>query len=391
MYQDLPFWAFALITLFLTHITIASVTIYLHRHQSHRALELHPMVSHFFRFWLWLTTGIVTREWVAIHRKHHARVEKEDDPHSPQKKGLRKVLLQGAELYREEAANKDTLEKYGFSTPNDGLERYLYSAYSYLGIFIMLLVNLALFGFIGLTIWAVQMAWIPIFAAGVINGLGHFWGYRNFEPADASTNLVPIAMFIGGEELHNNHHAFASSARFSSRWYEFDLGWLYIRCLQGLKLARVKKLAPVLVFNSQKQSIDLDTVKAVVTNRLHIMADYTRDVVQQVYREEKARAPQSNISLFRQGKRWLSRHEKLMDSRARQKLDRLLENSQALEEVYRFQQRLQALWQERTMSQEGLMLALQDWCQQAEQTGIKALEDFARSLRACSLVPVTTS
>lgn len=388
MYHDLPVWAYVLITLGLTHITIASVTIFLHRHQTHRALDLHPVISHLFRLWLWLTTGIVTKEWVAIHRKHHARVETEEDPHSPQRLGILKVLLEGSELYRQEAGNPETLENYGFQTPDDFLENNLYSRFSYLGIIIMMAIDLGLFGFPGLTIWALQMAWIPMFAAGVINGLGHWWGYRNFEFPDASTNIIPIGMFIGGEELHNNHHAFASSARFSSRWYEFDMGWSYIKLMQCFRLAKVKKLAPRLAFNNNKEGIDLDTVRAVITNRLHIMSDYARDVVKQVYKEEKAKASETSKGFFKRGKRWLIRHEALMDSRAKLRLEELLAQSHSLSVVYEYRQRLQALWQEKTTSQEGLLLALQEWCQQAEQTGITALEDFAQTVRGYSLAPV---
>lgn len=347
MYHDLPIWAYVLITLGLTHITIASGTIFLHRHQTHRALDLHPAISHFFRLWLWLTTGILTKEWVAIHRKHHARVETKEDPHSPQRLGVLKVLLEGSELYRQEAGNSETLEKYGFQTPDDFLENHLYSRFSYLGVIIMMAIDLGLFGFPGLTIWALQMAWIPMFAAGVINGLGHWWGYRNFEFPDASTNIIPIGMFIGGEELHNNHHAFASSARFSSRWYEFDMGWSYIRLMQYFRLAKVKKLAPRLAFNNHKQGIDLDTVRAVITNRLHIMSAYARDVLKQVYKEEKAKASETSKGFFKRGKRWLVRHEALMDSRAKLRLEELLAQSHSLSVVYEYRQRLQALWQEK--------------------------------------------
>ncbi|MFT5132617.1 MAG: stearoyl-CoA desaturase (delta-9 desaturase) [Gammaproteobacteria bacterium] len=388
MYNDLPVWTYVLITLGLTHVTIASVTIFLHRHQTHRALDLHPCISHFFRLWLWLTTGTVTKEWVAIHRKHHARVEADEDPHSPQRVGVLKVLLQGAELYRKEARNPETLEKYGFQTPDDYLERKLYSRFSVLGLFIMLAFNLACFGFIGLTIWAIQMAWIPMFAAGVINGLGHWWGYRNFESADASTNIIPLGMFIGGEELHNNHHAFASSARFSSKWYEIDLGWSYIKLMQSLGLAKVKKLAPKLAHDSAKEGVDLDTVKAVIANRLHIMSVYARDVVKQVYKEEKSKASETSKDFFKRGKRWLIRHENLMDTHAKQRLEDLLAQSHSLSVVYEYRQKLQALWQEKTASQEGLLDALQEWCQQAEQTGIKALEDFAQTMRGYSLSQV---
>ncbi|MFL6712717.1 MAG: acyl-CoA desaturase, partial [Sulfurifustis sp.] len=223
---SLPWWGYVLVALVFTHITIASVTIYLHRHQAHRALDLHPVVSHFFRFWLWLTTGMITKEWAAVHRKHHAKVETPDDPHSPQQWGIRKVLWDGTSLYRVASKDGEILAKYGHGTPDDWIERHLYSRRNTWGIASMLVINLVLFGPIGLTIWAVQMAWIPFFAAGVINGIGHYWGYRNYEVQDASRNIVPWGILIGGEELHNNHHAYPSSAQLSNKWWVFDIGWL---------------------------------------------------------------------------------------------------------------------------------------------------------------------
>ena len=271
---DLPWWGYVIYTLVLTHITIAAVTIFLHRHQAHRALDLHPLPSHFFRFWLWITTGMVTKEWTAVHRKHHAKCESEDDPHSPQIAGINKVLWQGTELYRKETRNAETLEKYGHGTPDDWIERHLYSRHALLGISSMLVIDLVLFGFIGLTIWAVQMLWIPFFAAGVINGIGHYWGYRNFQPEDASRNIVPWGILVGGEELHNNHHAYASSARLSNRWFEFDIGWLYIRMLETVGLAQVKKVAPKVRLVAAKAQCDLATVQAVVTHRYELLAKY---------------------------------------------------------------------------------------------------------------------
>ena len=388
MFSNLPFWAYIAITLIFTHITIASVTIYLHRHQAHRALDLHPLVGHFFRLWLWLTTGMSTRGWVAVHRKHHARVETADDPHSPQVVGIKKVLTQGAELYRAEAACRETLENYGHGTPEDWIERNVYQRFNHTGgVALMLIIDVLLFGAIGLTVWAVQMLWIPFFAAGVINGIGHWWGYRNYESPDASTNIIPFGALIGGEELHNNHHAFASSARFSSKWYEFDLGWCYIRLMQWLKLARVKKLAPKPVFDRGKQGIDLDTLKAVVTNRFHVMSHYARDVVYQVYKEEKAKADRAGRRILRRSRRLLTRNEILLDKKARQRLDTILSGSQTLQVVYDFNRRLQALWSQRTANQDSLLHALQEWCHQAERTGIQALEEFARSLRGYTLAP----
>jgi len=245
---QLPWWGYIVLILTLTQITVLGVTIYLHRCQAHRALELHPIVSHFFRFWLWLTTGMVTKEWTAIHRKHHAKVETKDDPHSPVALTIKKVFFEGAELYRKEAKNKETMERYGEGTPDDWIEKNLYSRHSALGISLMLVIDLVLFGAMGLTVWALQMAWIPLFAAGVVNGIGHYWGYRNFECKDASRNIIPFGLFIGGEELHNNHHAFATSAKFSSKWWEWDTGWFLIRALQLFGL----DLYPVVMTRSHK-------------------------------------------------------------------------------------------------------------------------------------------
>ena len=381
---DMPWWGYIVVALTLTHITIASVTIYLHRHQTHRAIDLHPVVSHFFRFWLWLTTGMITIEWVAIHRKHHAKVETEDDPHSPQDLGIYKVMLEGAELYKLEANNTKTLEDYGHETPEDWLERNIYQHNNY-GIALMLLLNFVLFGFIGISIWAIQMAWIPFFAAGVVNGMGHWRGYRNFESQDASTNIVPWGILIGGEELHNNHHAFASSAKFSSKWWEFDLGWGYIKILQVLGFAQIKKIAPELVIDQEKLEIDLDTVSAVITNRLHILSRYAKNVVARVYRDEKVKANVTSKRLLRRGRRFIIRAEACMDAKAQHNLNELLKHNQTMEVVYEYKQRLQALWTEKSATQENLMQALQEWCQQAEETGIEALQEFAMSIRTYTL------
>jgi stearoyl-CoA desaturase (delta-9 desaturase) len=389
MFNDLPVWAYILITLGFTHITIAAVTIYLHRYQTHRALILNPLTSHFFRFWLWLTTGMRTIEWVAIHRKHHARVETAEDPHSPQILGIKTVLFTGAELYRRESLKQETIAKYGFNTPDDWLERNLYHRFNSIGISLMLMLDVVLFGFVGITVWAVQMLWIPFFAAGVINGIGHWWGYRNFESADASTNIIPFGVLIGGEELHNNHHAFASSARFSNKWYEIDLGWYYIRILELLGMARVKKVAPEPVTDRHKQKVDQDTVRAVVTNRLHIMSDYASSVVRQVYREEAVKASLAKRRLMRKYRRLLIRHEALLDSSARQHLAELFHYSGTLYLVYEFRQRLQALWQEKTADQESILNALQEWCRQAEETGVVALQEFAAKLKTYTVASST--
>ncbi|KAB7627350.1 fatty acid desaturase [Alkalilimnicola sp. S0819] len=384
-FLDLPWWGYVLATLGLTHITIASVTIYLHRHQAHRGLELHPSVAHFFRFWLWLTTGMVTAEWVAVHRKHHARCETEDDPHSPIVKGLSTVMWRGSELYREEAAREETVRKYAHGTPNDWIERHVYGRYPFLGITLMAVIDVALFGAIGLTIWAIQMVWIPFWAAGVINGVGHYWGYRNFEPSDASTNLTPWGILVGGEELHNNHHAFPSSAKFALRRGEFDLGWAYIRGLERVGLARVKRVAPKPVIAPGKQEIDRDTVSAVVVNRLHVLARYGREVVLPTVREELHRADQTCRKLYRPAKRLLIREDSLINERQRNRLQQVLSRSQQLELVYEYKQRLQALWARSSHSHETLRKQLADWCAQAEASGVRALQDFARSLRGYTL------
>lgn len=384
---DLPWWGVVLATLALTHITIVAVTVYLHRHQAHRALALHPAVAHFFRFWLWLTTGMVTREWVAVHRKHHARVETPDDPHSPQQEGLGRVLWRGAGLYRRAAQDQDTLERFGFLTPDDWLERHLYSRHTAAGILLMLVLDLLGFGVAGLLVWGVQMAWIPFWAAGVINGVGHYWGYRNFAVPDASTNIVPWGILIGGEELHNNHHAYASSARFAMRPWEFDLGWAYICGLQALGLARVRKLPPRLVQEAGKGRCDLETLRAVVGNRFQIMTVYTRQVVQRVYREELARLDHARRRALRRARRPLLRPLYRMPPHYRARLGTVLAQHSDLAQVQRMKEALQALWARSAASQDALVRALEDWCRQAESSGIEALREFARQLQGYRLVP----
>ncbi len=376
------------VTLLLTHVTIVGVTVFLHRHQAHRALTMHPVVSHFFRFWLWLTTGMVTREWVAIHRKHHAACETENDPHSPQTFGIRKVLWQGAELYREAARDQALLEQFGRGTPDDWIERNLYSRHSGLGVGLMFALDLLLFGAAGITVWAVQMIWIPFFAAGVINGLGHWWGYRNFECPDASTNLVPWGILIGGEELHNNHHAHGGSARLSNRWWEFDIGWMYIRLLEMVGLAQVKSVSPQTRFQPGKLLPDVETLGAVLTNRFQVLARYGREVALPVLRQERARADASVRALLRQARAALLRDESLVNDEARARLQRALERSRELRVVWQFRERLQAVWARSAASQKERLEALQEWCSQAEATGIEALAAFASRLRGYALRPL---
>ena len=385
---DLPWWGYVLVTLGLTHVTIATVTIFLHRHQAHRALELHPVASHFFRFWLWLSTGIITKQWAAIHRKHHAKCETEEDPHSPQVKGIWKVLLEGAELYRVEAKNDDTLEQYGHGTPDDFLERTLYSKHSVLGIATMLVIDAMLFGPIGITIWAVQMAWIPVTAAGIINGAGHFWGYRNFSCADASTNLSPWGILIGGEELHNNHHAYATSAKLSSKWYEFDIGWLYIRTLEMLSLAQVKKRAPRLRLKAAKASCDLETLHAVIANRYEVTAKYAKSL-KKTYAAEiarlKSQAAQKMHTTERPDlariKHWLHLDAEVLTTQQKATVGAVIKASPTLRTAYTLRQELAAIWQRSTATKEQLVKQLDDWCHRAENSGIIALQEFSQRLR----------
>lgn len=380
--QNMGFWQYVGTTLVLTHITIIAVTVFLHRAQAHGSVELGPIPSHFFRFWLWLTTGIVTLEWVAIHRKHHAKCETEDDPHSPQVKGLNRVLWGGLGLYRAEARNHETLKKYGRGTPKDWLENHVYKKYPSLGIALMLLINLALFGWVGAIIWVVQMAWIPFWAAGVINGIAHFWGYRNWNTPDAARNISPIGIIIGGEELHNNHHAFASSARLSNKWYEFDMGWFYIRLMEVLKLAKVKKVAPRLRVDRDKLAVDLETMSAVLGNRLQVMSNFGKQVVKPVLRKELAVFDKQDRSLIQ---RMLTGAAEF-DAHNKARMQTLLADHPVLRSVFESQQQLHDLWGRTTSNQQARLESVQKWIHDAEQTGIHALEEFAQKLRGYSMV-----
>ncbi|TFL11413.1 acyl-CoA desaturase [Pusillimonas caeni] len=382
-------WQVALVTLALTHVTILGVTLFLHRSQTHRGLDLHPAVMHFFRFWLWMTTGMVTKEWVAIHRKHHAKCEREGDPHSPMIYGIGKVFFRGAELYREEAANAETLKRYGYGTPDDWIERKLYSRHSMLGILIMLGIDLALFGVLGLTVWAIQMAWIPFWAAGVVNGLGHYIGYRNYASPDTSTNVFPWGVIIGGEELHNNHHAYGTSAKFSAKWWEFDIGWGYIKVLSFFRLATVRRVAPKLKLEPAAQSVSLQTLEGVILHRYEILARYT-DVIKKAAADELAKLK----PLREKGSpdcRWrqLSRIRHTLGSpdadalepAQRAELDTVLAQNQSLSTLVQMRRELTRLWESSSATSEQLLSDLQAWCQRAQQSGIEGLEQFAYRLR----------
>jgi stearoyl-CoA desaturase (delta-9 desaturase) len=376
---NLSFWGYVAVTFVMVQVSMMSVTLYLHRDQAHRAIELHPALRHFFRLWVWMTSGMVTREWVAIHRKHHAMVEREGDPHSPQVFGLRRVLLEGAELYKVEAKKGDTLEKYGRGTPDDWMEHNIYRRLSLLSVYVMLFIDITLLGLPGITVFAVQMLAMPVFAAGVINGFGHAKGYRNFESDDTSTNLVPIAVLVGGEELHNNHHAFPTAAKFSARWWEFDIGWLYIKILQAFGLCKVRRLAPMPQIAGSPRSVDIETLKAVLQNRMHVLRDYRRKVMLPVFRMEK-RSDRGN-ELLKQARKLLVTGPILMDDAGRERLARLLENNAALRTVHEFRQQLLALWELANVSNERLVTELKEWCNNAEASGIDALHDFSANLR----------
>ncbi|GAP35774.1 fatty acid desaturase [Piscinibacter sakaiensis] len=384
---DASWWQIVLYTLVTTHITIAGVTIFLHRAQAHRALDLHALPSHFFRLWLWLGTGMVTREWVAIHRKHHAKCETEEDPHSPVTRGIGKVLREGAELYRAEAKNAETIAKYSHGVPDDWIERHLYSRYSWQGVGIMLLINVALFGAAGLTVWAVQMAWIPVTAAGIINGLGHWWGYRNFEAPDASTNISPWGLIIGGEELHNNHHTYPTSAKFSVKPYEFDLCWGYIRGLEMLGLAKVRKTPPMLRLGSVKPVADDKTLEAVIANRYEVMAKYARNLraacrAEIAHLKAEGAAGSAKLANLQLAKRWLHRDEDKIPAAARAHVAAAVEHSPRLATLLAMREELRQLWTRTNVSAEQLVIDLQGWCKRAEESGIAALQDFALKLRA---------
>ncbi len=388
---DLPWWGYVVVTLVFAQISIACVTLFLHRAQAHRGLELHPIVSHFFRFWLWMTTGMVTKAWVAIHRKHHAKCETAEDPHSPQVLGLATVLWQGTELYRRGARDAEALARYGAGTPDDWIERQVYTKHSALGIMLMLALNLVLFGIPGMIIWAIQMGWMPFFAAGIINGVGHYWGYRNFDCPDAGRNITPIAFFVGGEELHNNHHAYPTSCKFSIRPWEFDIGWLYIRLLQTVGLAYPKRVAPMAMPPvSGRSYIEPETLGVLIANRFQVMAHYTKQVLLPVWKAEmraaREKGAQSVVDLLHFAKKGLVREALIHSSDfARQRFDHALSSAQSLAQVYQLRTALQAIWDRTSATQKDLVEALHQWCVEAEASGEKALAEFSAYLKGFSV------
>lgn len=376
---DLAWWQVLLIGLVATHITIVSVTLYLHRHSAHRALDLHPVLQHFFRLWLWMTTGMTTKAWTAIHRKHHAKCEQADDPHSPQIYGIRKVFWQGAELYRAEAANAETMSRYGHGTPSDWVERHLYSRYSALGVSLMLIIDVALFGALGAALWAMQMVWIPFWAAGVVNGMGHYWGYRNFEAQDASTNLTPWGIVIGGEELHNNHHTYPTSAKFSVKPYEFDVGWFYISLLSRLGLAKAKKTPPRLAYGEVRPVADEKTLEALIAHRYEVMAGYARHMRAVFAQQTQSASPSRALQAAR---RWLHRDTDKVPATAAPQLAEARAAYPVLDQMVTMREELRQLWLNTGRTREQLVVDLQAWCHRAEASGIAALREFSLKLRA---------
>lgn len=388
-FSGFGFWQIVIYTIVVTQITVAAVTIYLHRYGAHRSLELHPIVSHFFRFWLWLTTGMVTREWVAIHRKHHALCETEDDPHSPQVLSLRKVLLQGTELYRS-AATKENVERYGAGLPDDWIERRLYTGRSTWGITLMMVINLSLFGVGGLTVWALQMMWIPLWGAGVINGVGHYFGYRNYECPDAAVNIVPWGVFIGGEELHNNHHTYPNSAKFSRKWWEFDIGWFHVYILRALGLAKVHSTGPVAHRDQNKEEIDADTAQGVMNDRFRVMDKFRKYVIKPMAVQEYANSAASRRETFKNAHTLLAREDSLHTEQDRNRIQDIINSSDSLGVVYRLQQNLKALWVKRSQNKEELLQAFKAWIEEAERTNIQRVLEFVEDLKSYSLPQVSS-
>lgn len=383
-----PTWyEFILIALLLTHITIVSVTVYLHRHSAHKALEIATPVKHFFRFWLWITTGMNTKAWTAIHRKHHALCDSPGDPHSPVHYGIKKVLTEGAELYDEESKKQETLDKYGRGTPDDWMERNIYVPYKNYGILIMFFINVACFGFLGLTMWAIQMAWIPLFAAGVINGLGHYIGYRNFESKDASTNISPIGILIGGEELHNNHHTYPLSAKLSVKKWEFDIGWGYIKILEFFKLATVKNSIPQEHLDAAKTDIDLDTVRALMTNRFQVLANYRKNVIMPLVSSHIDQTASDSKVRLNKAKAWFTQDHDFLDGQKLEQMKKMFEINPNLDSVMQYRDRLKNIWEKTQSNSNEMVQALNQWCKEAEASGIQTLEEFAHRIRNYTMQP----
>ncbi len=371
-----------------TQITIFTVTLYLHRSQAHRGVDFHPVVAHFFRFWSWLTTSMITKEWAAIHRKHHAKCETEEDPHSPMHKGIGTVFWRGADLYREARLARADIEQYGKGCPDDWIERHLYTRFATLGVVLLLAVSFVLFGFKGVAVWAIQMAWIPFWAAGVINGLGHWWGYRNFETTDTATNLTPWAVWIGGEELHNNHHAFPSSAKFALRRFEFDIGWAAIKLLEKVRLAKVLRVAPSLNLRPNIAMPDAETLKALLALRFQAMTDYQRNVLKPALKEEAAAAGAKLRALLpRRLRKGMVDDGRWLTPESRAQLQAWVDARPRIRALLEHRRRLADVLESRGHDAAERLRRLQAWCAEAEASGVRALQDYAARLRGYALAP----
>jgi stearoyl-CoA desaturase (delta-9 desaturase) len=380
------FWGLLAYLLIATQLTIFSVTLYLHRSQAHRGVDFHPVLAHFFRFWTWLTTSMITKEWAAIHRKHHAKCETEEDPHSPMYKGIKTVFWRGVELYREARSDRAAIEQYGKGCPDDWIERKLYTPHATLGPTLLLFISFALFGFAGVALWAIQMLWIPFWAAGVVNGLGHWWGYRNFETTDTATNLSPWGVWIGGEELHNNHHAFPSSAKFALRKWEFDIGWAVIKAFESVGLAKVLRVAPSLDIRPIINVPDADTMKALLAHRFQAMTDYQRNVLKPALREEAATAGARLRALLpRQLRKGMVDDGRWLKPEARQQLQAWVDSRPRIRTLVEHRARLTALLEARSHDASERLRQLQAWCHEAEASGIRALQDYSARLKGYSL------
>ena len=379
---DLSAWQVVAFALAVTHVTIVSVTVYLHRYSAHRSLELSAPLQHFFRFWLWLTTGMVTKEWTAIHRKHHVSCETEEDPHSPVVKGIGEIFWKGAEVYAVASNDQEIMERYGKGCPDDWIERNLYTRFSAMGIVLMLLIDVALLGVIGITVWAVQMVWIPLFAAGVINGIGHWWGYRNFECPDAARNIVPWGILIGGEELHNNHHTYPNSAKLSVKPFEFDLGWAWIKLFSALGMARVISTGPVVARVPEKDQIDKDTAWALLNDRFRVMSRYADEVVKPVFEQEYNRADAASRKMLKKARRVLVREQSLLTAKGRDRVSAVVDNFADVKVVYDLHNQLQAIWAKRGGNVDEVINELREWCSAAEESGMQAVREFADTLKS---------
>ncbi|HEX2082844.1 MAG TPA: fatty acid desaturase [Xanthomonadaceae bacterium] len=383
------FWGLAIYLLVATQLTIFSVTLYLHRSQAHRGVDFHPVLAHFFRFWTWLTTSMITKEWAAIHRKHHAKCETEEDPHSPMYKGIKTVFWRGVELYREARSDRASIEQYGKGCPDDWIERHLYTPHATMGPTLLLFISFALFGFAGVAVWAIQMLWIPFWAAGVVNGLGHWWGYRNFETTDTATNLSPWGVWIGGEELHNNHHAFPSSAKFALRKWEFDIGWAAIKGLETLGLAKVLRVAPSLDVRPNIHVPDGDTMKALLAHRFQAMTDYQRNVLGPALREEAAAAGAKLRALLpRKLRKGMVDDGRWLQPDAREQLQQWVAARPRIRTLVEYRARLTAVLEARSHDAAERLRQLQAWCHEAEASGIRALQEYSARLKGYSLQSV---